>query len=235
MDRGPLKLFLSYAHEDRDLVTELRKHLAPLRHEQIVADWYDREVMAGQDWDREIRAQLESSDLVIVVVSADFVASDYAYGRELALALRLHDQGRLRLLPVIGRNCKWQNLPLARLQVLPEGAVPISSWDQRDDALVSVVVGVERVAREILSSGDSLVDDWLTSRLLRRRVLIAVQQQLKRIGLYTGPIDGIAGPATEGAVIEFQRRAGITVDAMIGPEVIRRLEEDVSHATHERP
>ena len=87
------------------------------------------------------------------MVSADFVASSYAYGRELTLALRLHDQGRLRLLPVIGRNCKWQNLPFAGLQALPEGAVPISSWDNRDDAFVSVVLGVERVAREILSRG----------------------------------------------------------------------------------
>jgi TIR domain/Putative peptidoglycan binding domain len=233
--KGPLKLFLSCAHGDRDIVTELRKHLAPLRHEQIVTDWYDFELTPGHDWDREILSQLESSDLVLVVVSADFVASNYAYGRELGLALDLHDQERLRVLPVIGRNCRWQNLPFARLQVLPEGAVAISSWENRDDAFVSVVLGVERVAREILSSGHGLVDDWLTSRLLRRRVLMAVQQHLRRIGLYAGPIDGIPGPATEAAVVSFQRRAGIKVDAMIGPDVIRRLQEHTPHPTNGRP
>jgi hypothetical protein len=233
--KGPLKLFLSYAHEDRDIVTELRKHLAPLRHEQIVTDWYDFELTPGHDWDREILSQLESSDLVLVVVSADFVASNYAYGRELGIALDLHDQERLRVLPVIGRNCRWQNLPFARLQVLPEGAVAISSWENRDDAFVSVVLGVERVAREILSSGHGLVDDWLTSRLLCRRVLMAVQQQLRRIGLYAGPIDGIPGPATEAAVVSFQRRAGIKVDAMIGPDVIRRLQEHTPRPTNGRP
>jgi hypothetical protein len=228
-------LFLSYAHEDRDIVAELRKHLAPLQHEQIVTDWYDLELMPGDDWDREILSQLASSDLVIVMISADFLASNYAYGRELRLALNLHDQERVHLLPVIGRNCKWQNLPFARLQVLPEGAVAINSWQSRDDAFVSVVLGVERVAREILSSGDSLVDDWLTSRLLRRRVLMVVQQHLRRIGLYAGPIDGIPGPDTEAAVISFQRRVGIKVDAMIGPDVIRRLEENPPLPTSARP
>jgi peptidoglycan hydrolase-like protein with peptidoglycan-binding domain len=113
--------------------------------------------------------------------------------------------------------------------------VAINSWQSRDDAFVSVVLGVERVAREILSSGDSLVDDWLTSRLLRRRVLMAVQQHLRRIGLYAGPIDGIPGPDTEAAVISFQRRVGIKVDAMIGPDVIRRLEENPSVPTSARP
>jgi hypothetical protein len=190
--KGPLKLFLSYAHEDRDIVAELRKHLAPLRYEQIVTDWYDLELIPGQDWDREILSQLESSDLVLVMVSADFVASKYAYGRELSLALDLHDQERLRMLPVICRNCRWQNLPFSRLQVLPEGAVAISSWENRDDAFVSVVLGVERVAREILSTGDSLVDDWLTSRLLRRRVLMAVQQHLRRIG--STPVQSTGSP-----------------------------------------
>jgi hypothetical protein len=96
---------------------------------------------------------------------------------------------------------------------MPEGAVAISSWQNRDDAFVSVVIGVEGFAREILSSGESLVDDWLTSRLLRRRVLIAVQQHLRRIGSTPGPIDGIPGPDTEAAVISFQRRVGIKVDA----------------------
>jgi TIR domain/Putative peptidoglycan binding domain len=207
--RRPLKLFLSYAHEDRDILEGLRKHLAPLRYEQVVADWFDREITPGEDWDREILTRLESADLVIVIVSADFVASEYAFGTELTRALELHDHGRLRVIPVIGRNCRWQNLPFARLQALPEGALAISGWPDRDDAYVSVVVGVERAAREILSSGDSLVDAWLTSRLLRRRVLIAVQQRLARLGLYDGPIDGIPGPATEAAVLRYQTRSGI--------------------------
>ena len=226
--KGPLRLFLSYAHEDRNILEELRKHLAPLRHEQVVTDWYDRELVPGQSWNHRIQEQLESSHLVLVIVTADFVASDYAYGQELNRALELHDTGLLRLIPVIARNCLWQNLPLARIQVLPEGAVPISRWQDRDDAYVSVVTGVERAAREILASGDSLVDRWLTSRLLRRQVLIAVQQQLSRPGFYRGSIDGVAGLATEAAVVQYQRSAGIKVDAMIGPEVIRHLEEDAA-------
>jgi hypothetical protein len=212
-------VFLSYAHEDVEFLEGLRKHLKPLRDEQVIADWVDH----------QIQNQLESADLVIVLVSADFIASDYAIKNELRRAMELHDLGRLLVVPVIVRNCVWQKLPLGRLQALPEHGLPISQWPDRDDAYVSVVLGIERTATELLSSeDDSLVDLWLSSRLLRRRVVMAVQQMLARLGLYEGPIDGIPGPHTETAVVDYQRRAGITRDAMIGPEVIRHLEQDVA-------
>jgi hypothetical protein len=229
--RGSLKLFYSYAHEDELILAELRKHLAPLRHEQIIVDWHDRELLPGADWDPEISGRLESADIVLAFISSDFVASAYAYGRELHRALELHDQGRLALVPVIARPCYWQPLPISRLQMLPDGAKPIMSWtdpSDRDESFVSVVRGVERVARDLLSRSDSLADDWLESRLIRRRVIREVQRHLRDLGHYEGPLDGIPGSKTEDALVAFQRQAGISVDAMIGPEVIRHLEAAVA-------
>ncbi len=226
--RGPLKIFYSYAHEDEPILAELRKHLAPLRHEQIVVDWYDRELLPGADWDSEISSRLESADIVIALLSADFVASQYAYGRELRRALELHDRGSLALVPVVVRPCRWERLPVARLQVLPEDAKPITSWGEPDRAYLSVAVGVERAVRGLLSRSESLVDDWLESRVIRRRVIRQIQDYLRVLGYYRGPIDGIPGVGTEHAVQAFQRRAGIKADAMIGPEVIRRLEDAVN-------
>ena len=165
---GTLKLFFSYAHEDLDIVANLRKHLTPLCHEQIVEFWYDRDLVAGENWDDEIASRLEHADIAVVLVSSDFVASEYAYGKELRRALELHDRGRLRLVPVIARNCRWQNLPIGRLQALPESGRPITTWTDRDDAYVSVALGIEEVARQLLSAGSSLVDDWLTSPGSRR-------------------------------------------------------------------
>jgi hypothetical protein len=228
--RGSLKLFYSYAHEDESVLAELRKHLAPLRHEQILVDWHDRELLPGADWDPEISDRLESADIVVALISSDFVSSAYAYGRELHRALDLHDQGRLALVPVIARPCYWQPLPISRLQMLPDDAKPIMSWthpSERDESFVSVVRGVERVARGLLSRSGSLADDWLESRLIRRRVIREVQAHLRDLGHYAGPLDGIPGSKTEDALVAFQRHADIRVDAMIGPEVIRHLEAAV--------
>jgi hypothetical protein len=222
---GPLSLFLSYAHVDAEIARTLRKHLAPLRHEGIVNDWQDRDLRPGEHWDDEISAQLESADIVVALISADFVASEYAYGREVRRALELHRSGELALLPVIARDYLWQNLPIAALQALPDGARPITSWSDPDAAYVSVVRGIESAARFRLEAGTSLVDDWLTSRLIRRRVIRSVQELLKASGYYSGPIDGVAGGMTERAVVAFQRKERITVDGMIGPEVIRHLED----------
>lgn len=229
--RGPLKLFYSYAHEDEAILVELRKHLAALRREQVIVDWHDRQLLPGAAWDSEISSRLESADIVLALISADFVSSEYAYGRELSRALELHDQGRLVLTPVIARPCRWERLPTARLQVLPDRARPISGWKDPDQAYLSVAVGVERVARELLSRSGSLTDDWLESRLLRRRVIRRVQKHLRTLGYYSGPIDGIPGLGTEHAVEAFQRSAGIAVDAMIGPEVIRHLEDAIGADT----
>ncbi len=226
MASGPLQLFLSYAHEDSNVAAELRNHLAPLRHDKIVRDWYDHDLVAGSDWDQEIQRQLEGSALVLVLISSDFLASSYAYGKELAHAIDLHKRGVLRVIPVIARNSLWQQLPIAELQVLPEGGRPITSWKNRDDAFVSVVSGVERAARELLSSNDNLIKDRLTSRLLRRKVITYVQQRLASRNLYLGPLDGIPGRATEKALAKFQRHAGLTLDARIGPEVLQRLVDE---------
>jgi hypothetical protein len=223
MVAGPLRLFLSYAHEDSNVAAELRKHLAPLRHDMVVSDWYDHDLVAGSNWDKEMQRQLENSALVLVLISSDFLASSYAYGKELVHAIDLHKRGLLRVIPVIVRNSLWQRLPLAELHVLPEGGRPISSWENRDDAFVSVVSGVERAARELLSANDTLINDWLTSRLLRRKVITHVQRRLASRNLYSGPIDGIPGRDTEKALVRFQRHPGLAVDARIGPEVLQRL------------
>ncbi len=241
MASGTFKAFFSYAHEDVAVVANLQKHLAPLRHEEIVEFWYDRDLVAGENWDNAITSQLENAHIVVVVISSDFVSSEYAYGKELRRALELHERGQLRVVPVIARNCRWQNLPIGRLQALPESGRPITSWTDPDDAYVSVALGIEEVARQLLSVGTSLVDDWLTSRLIRQRVIRAVQEYLASLDYDAGPLDGIPGRKTEEAVAAFQRAERITVDRRIGPELIQRLEEltnttsgSASHRPHRR-
>jgi peptidoglycan hydrolase-like protein with peptidoglycan-binding domain len=96
-------------------------------------------------------------------------------------------------------------------------------WADRDEAYVSVVAGVDAVARELLSKGSGLVSDWLLSRLLRRSVIVEVQRTLRQLDLYRGPVDGIPGMLTERALVEFQRSRGLTLDARVGPQVLHAL------------
>lgn len=220
---GSLRLFCSYAHEDEEMRSALRTHLAPLRNEKLLVDWSDRDITPGADWDTEISARLSTSNIVLVLVSADFLASSYAYGRELRRALELNDSGVLRVVPVILRPCVWTILPIAKLHALPEEARPVSTWDDRDSAYVSVVEGIARVARELSAASDSLLADWMTSRLLRHEVIWTVQRHLAQRQLYTGPIDGIPGLLTEHAVRQLQEMGGKRVDGKIGPDVIRLL------------
>lgn len=220
---GSLRLFCSYAHEDEQMRTALGTHLAPLRNERLLVDWSDRDITPGTDWDTEISTRLSTSNIVLVLVSADFLASSYAYGKELRRALELHGTGALRVVPVILRPCTWTNLPIAKLHALPRDARPISTWEDRDSAYVSVVEGVARLARELSAASHTLLADWMTSRLLRLEVIRAVQRHLAQRGLYDGPIDGIPGPLTERAVGELQQMGGKRVDGKIGPDVIRLL------------
>jgi peptidoglycan hydrolase-like protein with peptidoglycan-binding domain len=117
----------------------------------------------------------------------------------------------------------WTILPIARLHALPEEARPVSTWDDRDSAYVSVVEGIARVARELSAASDSLLADWITSRLLRHEVIRTVQRHLAQWQLYAGPIDGIPGRLTEHAVRQLQEMGGKRVDGKIGPDVIRLL------------
>ena len=221
---GALKLFYSYAHIDHQMLLGLRKHLAPLIHDQLIEQWYDRDLTAGEEWNAEIQSRLETSDIVIILLSADLLASPYAFGQELRPAVELHRQGKLRVIPVVARACMWKRTQISELQVLPTGGKPIAEWSSQDEAYLSVAEGIDQAAQKILSKRESILDDWQTSRLLRRKVIREVQRHLAQLDLYHDQIDGIPGPNTERAVKEFQHSVSITIDARIGPEVIRNLE-----------
>lgn len=152
---SPITLFYSYAHADEDLRRELEKHLAALRRGGLIAEWHDRMIDAGDDWKGEIDRNLTTADIVLLLVSADFIASDYCWGEEMTKALERHDRGEAQVVPVILRHCRWQSTPLARLQAVPKNARPITAWSDRDEALDDVVTAIERsVAKAHEKGGD---------------------------------------------------------------------------------
>jgi hypothetical protein len=144
-----IKVFVSYAHRDERLRQELDKHLSALRRSAIIESWCDREISPGSDFGREIDRQMKNSHLVLLLISPDFMNSDYCYGREMRAALRRHARGEARVIPIILRPVDWLRSPIGKLQALPKDAKPVTSWHKRDEALLDVAKGVWRVAEEM--------------------------------------------------------------------------------------
>jgi len=134
------------------LKSALVKHLEPLRHRKLIEEWHDRKITAGKEWDREISDQLSSADIILLLVSIDFINSKYCYDIEMERALERHQTGEARVVPIIMRSCLWQDAPFAKLQALPKDAKAVQAWADRDEALTDVVDGIRKVAEELLAT-----------------------------------------------------------------------------------
>ena len=137
-------IFFAYARKDQQLLAELREHLAPLRRQGKIADWHDRNIEAGQEWEKEIDRHLQSADIILLLVSSSFMNSDYCYSVEMQRAIARHASDEAIVIPVILRAVYWQDSELRRLQALPSNATPVTSWPDRDQAWLSVVEGISR-------------------------------------------------------------------------------------------
>ena len=145
----PITLFYCYAHEDQDLRDRIDKHLGILKRLGQVTGWYDREIQAGTEWEREIEDHLSTASIILLLVSADFVNSDYCYGVEMQKALEMHEKGKACVLPILLRPVDWQDAPFAKLQLLPTGAKPITSWLDQEEALEDVAKHIRAVVNTL--------------------------------------------------------------------------------------
>lgn len=134
--------FISYSHRDESFRQELEVHLAPLRRQGLLSVWHDRRITAGDPLDERISENLESADLILMLISADFVASEYCYTREMTRALERHEAKTARAISIICRPCDFYGLQFAKFVLLPTDAKAVSSWTDRDAAWVDVVKGI---------------------------------------------------------------------------------------------
>lgn len=145
----PIEVFFSYAHEDERLKNKLADQLAILQRLGVITKWHDRMISAGTDWRTEIERRLNSAQIILLLVSADFLASDFCYGVEMARAIERHERGEARVIPVILRACRWTMAPFGKLQALPKNAKPVTSWGNIDEAFDNVAEGIEVAAGEL--------------------------------------------------------------------------------------
>jgi formylglycine-generating enzyme required for sulfatase activity len=148
----PIKVFLSYSHQDDELKKEFCQHLAILYHNQVIASWDDRNIDAGSEWANAIDQNLEQAEIILLLISSAFIASRYCYSIEMEQALKLHKTGAATVIPVIIRESSWTDSPLGQLQAVPRDNRAVAKWGDkyaRDSAWTEVTEEIGKVALQI--------------------------------------------------------------------------------------
>jgi tetratricopeptide (TPR) repeat protein len=141
------KLFFSYSHKDEELRNELETHLALLKRQGVLSSWHDRRITAGSDFDQTISSELESSQIVLLLVSAHFLASDYCYEKEMIRSLEKHEDGSAVVIPVILHPCDWHSAPFGHLRATPTDGKPVSMYANQQEAFAIVAKDVREAAK----------------------------------------------------------------------------------------
>jgi KaiC/GvpD/RAD55 family RecA-like ATPase len=155
-----IKIFFCYAHENEAFLKKLKKHLRPLQREGIIEVWHDRDIKAGAEWEPEVKKQLDEAQIILLLISPDFMDSDYCYGVEMERALERHKLKDALVIPIILLPVYWQIEALRGIQALPSNAIPIihPDWHTEDEAFFNVAEGIREVVEGFLQTQSTDVE-----------------------------------------------------------------------------
>src|SRR5690348_16264575 len=148
---GAIEVFYSYSHKDDSLIDDLIMHLTMLKRQNLITNWYDRDIDAGKNFETEIAPHLNNAPVILLLVSPAFLASKYCYEDEMTIAMARHAKDEARVIPIILRPCEWHETPFGKLKALPRDGKPISLWSNRDEAFLDVAKGIRAVVQRLRS------------------------------------------------------------------------------------
>lgn len=137
------RAFYSYSHQDEEWRTKLSTYLNPLVRSKRMVEWHDRKIEPGADWNTEISEQLAEANLIFLLVSEAFLASDYCFGVEVEAAMTRVKEGSARVVPILLKPCLWDVSPFSNLQIIPRDAKPILSWPKPEEAFWDVAKEIQ--------------------------------------------------------------------------------------------
>lgn len=150
LEGAPLiKLVFSYAHADEALRNELEKHLAPLRRQGLIESWHDRRIIPGQEFGGQIERHFQDADIVLLLVSPDFINSDYCYDVEMVGAIGRHNRQEAVVIPVILRPCHWHDLPFGKILAATVDGKPVTQFPSLDEGFYQVVDAIKRAIKDL--------------------------------------------------------------------------------------
>lgn len=141
------KLFVSYARKDILFLADFNVHMADLKRNGLIEQWTDQQINPGEEWEDALKRALETADIILFLVSPDFIASDYIQEIEVKKAMERHQEGDVIIVPVIIRPCDFSCLSISKFQALPPNAKPISSWENKDEAWLEVLHGIKKILK----------------------------------------------------------------------------------------
>ena len=147
-----VEIFFCYAREDEDLRNGLEKQLRALKRQGLIDLWHDREISPGLEWESEIDKHLNTAQIILLLISPDFMDSDYCYSVEMKRAMQRHKRGDARVIPIILRPVYWRGAPFGKLQALPVDAKPVKSWGDLDEAFFNIAEGIRDVIEKIIDA-----------------------------------------------------------------------------------
>ena len=146
---APIEVFFSYSHRDEKLRDKLAPHLSMLQREGVISAWHDRKIGAGTEWAKAIDDNLNAAGIILLLISADFLGSDYCYDLEMKRAMERHEAGEARVIPIILKPVDWSSAPFSKLQAFPKDAKPVTTWSNRDAAFVDIAKGIRGAAESM--------------------------------------------------------------------------------------
>ncbi|MCK9565105.1 MAG: right-handed parallel beta-helix repeat-containing protein [Methanothrix sp.] len=221
-----VEVIISYSHKDEMLRDELEKHLSILKRQKLISTWYDRKIGAGEEWKGQIDEHLDSARIILLLISADFLASDYCYDIELKRAMERHESGQACVIPIILRPVEWKGAPFGKLQALPTNAEPIVSkkWGCTDEAFVDVARGL----RAAVGSLNPIIDPNKGKKIPEPSTIVVDQWQRGDFATISQAIDKAdpgsrilitSGIYDEGLILDKPLK--IVGDGNLGEVVIR--------------
>lgn len=145
----PIKVFVSYSRRDKEYKEELLEFLAPMRRNNVIQIWNDKDIVPGEQWEDELLDRLTTADMVIFLLSPSLLNSDYIHRVEIKGAMERHKKGELIIIPILIRNSDFAESDFKTFQGLPCDLKPVSTWEDRDSAWLSVTKGLKRVIESI--------------------------------------------------------------------------------------
>ena len=222
----PLKIFIIYARKDAEHLKELGKHLAPLKRNASIALWHDREIAAGEDWEKKIGDNLKSADIIVMLISSDFLDSNYIQDVEMVEAKARWKRKEVDLVPVIVRPCAFQRDAFINgLQLLPADGKPIESshWKFKDEAYKDVADGLGNKINAILEQKQAIARETEGKRQRAEAEALKLAQQ-KQLDFINQEVEKAVKIVLEKKMAEFQKE----IDRQVAERFSKLVEEQKS-------
>ena len=150
----PITIFFSYAHEDYQLCQKVNNALAVLKRKELITTWLDSKIEPGDRWELLIEEHLQAADIILLLVSPDFLASDFCMTKEVRFAMDRASSQHVKVVPIILRPSGfWAEEEFGQLQALPDEGKPITMWENEDQAIEDVVIGIRKVVQQLNLAG----------------------------------------------------------------------------------